>query len=222
MRWFEYVFAKSELMIVAAFMGIVGSIVATYMNIKAAWEIYGTIQFIFIGLLLIALLIFYKLGETNCQKMLSGALLMVCVEFRWMEALDVFGFGNALIQGISLAMGILTTIVFINHLLMQVDHIGNRSLATINSVILCIMVILQIIRVVNVITHPEILDQMFGDNVWAKKAAFYDWLALLGTNFVVVCMEARIQKYKARRFVAKMEHRWDDQEKELSKKIFRL
>ncbi len=210
MKWFEDIFTKSKLMIIS---GIMALFCWTAYFIDAAFiHPFGTYyEYFLLAVLLLMLLIFYKKGETSAQKALSASILALSLAFYWFQVCGlVWPYDGTVSSVLEMVMTGVTAILFINHILLQTDHKGDLKIILFNEIMLVAVVIIQI---------AQLIAKIY------CGGSFYDIFnsfSFLFTYLFIVCMEARIQKYKARRFVATLEGRWTEEERQKSKKIFKF
>lgn len=209
MKWFDDIFSKSKLMIISGFLAVVGyAFLAVNCFISPApfFGMYATFS-----ALIAALLICYKKGETSCQKALSGAILGTLIFYYWQISFGVFGYcGIVSIAFIEQFMTILLTIVFINHLLLQIDHKGDSKIIKISQVMLTIAVIWETSDVIAMIS------------VGGKYYDVINSFSLLSAVTMITCMESRIQKYKAIRSASIADGTWTEEKRQKYKKIFKF
>ncbi len=208
MKLFEDVFTKSKLLIISGIISAVGYFaLAVISGITSANLIE---QYLILGALSLLLLICYKKGETSCQKALVGASLGVLMYAYWGIMAGFISAEKNSIGYLELFMTIFLTIMFINHLLLQIDHKGDTIIINVSRIMLVIAIVLQIAETVNqVINHQEYY-------------MILNSFSLLSTVTMIACIESRIQKYKARRSAAMKNGTWTEEERQKSKKIFKL
>ncbi len=211
MKWFEDIFSKSVLMKVSAIIGILSFTAKAVIDLFTPKFNDKTLFSLFAVFILSCLTVSYKKGETSCQKALAGGVLAVTSLFMWTIALDgiTYSFVPSLVT-VEIISALFYTVVFINHLILQSEHSGKNTFTVICQVILFIAIYLQIV---------ELLLQAFSKG---EKFDFLLGLGFLSVITLTTCMETRIQKYKARRTKALSENNWTDEEREKSKKIFKL
>lgn len=208
MKWFEDIFTKSKLMIISGILSI-----ACYFTLTVTSIIYSAptvAQYLILAVLLALLLICYKKGETSCQKALAGAILGILTYAYWTVVSGIFGRGSASVEFLELFMTIFLTIIFINHILLQVDHKGDKIVIKISQIMLAIAIIWQFV---------EMIAQIFGGG------QYYDIInsfSLLSAVTMITCMESRIQKYKAARSAGLGNGTWTEKERQKYKKIFKF
>ena len=155
--------------------------------------------------LTVALMVAYKKGETNCQKVLIAALLMFIIR----DELDVtflyLGWGDGLtlktfLIGSSL---LLFTIFLINYICMLSDHVGYRSLSAVNNILLILLFFVHAAFVVIYACEGHSTDGACEghstDGILLKAATF-------ACVLLISCINMRVQKYKRIRAEAKA--RW--------------
>ncbi len=208
MKWFEDIFSKSKLMIISGVLSIIAYLVLIVSCIISPAPLIAS--YLIFAVLNTLLLICYKKGETSCQKALAGAILGIQTYAYWTICSGMFGNSGGAIVFLEIFMTIFLTIMFINHLLLQIDHKGDKKIIFASQIMLIIAVIWQFV---------EFITQI------ASGAMYYDIInsfALLCTVTMINCMEARIQKYKARRAEAMAKGIWTEEERAKSKKIFKF
>lgn len=210
MKWFEDIFTKSKLMIISGILGILIFVALVINNLITGF--IGTLpHYALFAIFSVLLLIAYKKGDTSCQKALSAALPAVIMSFYWSIAIGMFGRnGSSTVELLELFMAVLVTIIFVNHLLQQLDHKGDKTIVRISQIVLVIGLLVQ---------FAELIAQIFGGG------QYYDLLhcfGLLCIETMITCMESRIQKYKLRRSEGMAKGVWTEQERLKCKKIFKL
>ena len=111
---------------------------------------------------------------------------------------------------LELFMTIFLTIMFINHLLLQIDHKGDTKIIKVSQIMLVIAIVVQI---------AETLVQIINNQQYFMVLNSF---SLLATVTMITCVESRIQKYKARRSAAMEAGTWTEEERQKSKKIFKF
>lgn len=209
MKWFEDIFTKSKLMIISGILGVIGYLFLTVTSIINSAPLVS--NYLIITVLLALLLICYKKGETSCQKALSGAVLGIFTYAYWVILSGTYGnYAGDIVTYLEIFMTLFITVIFINHLLLQIDHKGSKKVIVVSRVILVIAIICQI---------AEFFAQIF------TGGFYYDIInsfSLLCAVTMITCMESRIQKYKARRSAAMDAGTWTEEERQKSKKIFKF
>ncbi len=209
MKWFEDIFTKSKLMIISGILGILIFAVLIINNLITGF--LGSLpHYALFAVLSVLLLIAYKRGDTSCQKALSAALPAVIMSCYWSMATGIYGKGSTSVELLELFMAILATIIFVNHLLQQLDHKGDKTIVRISQIVLVIGLIVQ---------FAELIAQIFGGG------QYYDLLhcfALLCVETMITCIESRIQKYKLRRSEGMANGTWTEEERLKCKKIFKF
>ncbi|MBQ0083157.1 MAG: hypothetical protein KBS52_00100, partial [Clostridiales bacterium] len=107
-------------------------------------------------------------------------------------------------------MTIFLTIMFINHLLLQIDHKGDAKIIRVSQIMLVIAIVLQI---------AETLAQIINHQMYFMVLNSF---SLLATVTMITCVESRVQKYKARRSAAMKDGTWTEEERQKNKKIFKF
>lgn len=208
MKRFEDIFTKSKLLVIS---GVVSA--ASYFAlacISVITSAHLTEQYLILAALSALLMICYKKGETSCQKALVGAVLGVLMYAYWGIMAGFIGAEKNSIGYLELCMTIFLTIMFINHLLLQTDHKGDTKIINVSRIMLVIAIVLQI---------AETLAQIINNQEYYMVLNSF---GLLSTVTMVTCIESRIQKYKARRSAAMNAGTWTEEERQKSKKIFKL
>ena len=208
MKRFEDIFTKSKLLVIS---GVVSA--ASYFAlacISVITSAHLTEQYLILAALSALLMICYKKGETSCQKALVGAVLGVLMYAYWGIMAGFIGAEKNSIGYLELCMTIFLTIMFINHLLLQTDHKGDTKIINVSRIMLVIAIVLQI---------AETLAQIINNQEYYMVLNSF---GLLSTVTMVTCIESRIQKYKARRSAAMDAGTWTEEERQKSKKIFKL
>ena len=208
MKRFEDIFTKSKLLVIS---GVVSA--ASYFALACISVINSahlTEQYLILAALSALLMICYKKGETSCQKALVGAVLGVLMYAYWGIMAGFIGAEKNSIGYLELCMTIFLTIMFINHLLLQTDHKGDTKIINVSRIMLVIAIVLQI---------AETLAQIINNQEYYMVLNSF---GLLSTVTMVTCIESRIQKYKARRSAAMNAGTWTEEERQKSKKIFKL
>ena len=208
MKWFEDIFTKSKLLIISGFLSVAGYFALACISIITSAHL--TEQYLILAVLSALLLICYKKGETSCQKALVGAALGVLMYAYWGIMAGFIGAEKNSIGYLELFMTIFLTIMFINHLLLQIDHKGDTKIINVSRIMLVIAIVLQI---------AETLAQIINNQEYYMVLNSF---GLLSAVTMVTCIESRIQKYKARRSAAMNAGTWTEEERQKSKKIFKL
>ena len=208
MKWFEDIFTKSKVMIVSGLLSVIGYGFLVISCIITSAPLIA--NYLIITMLLALLLICYKKGETSCQKALAGAILGILMYSYWVILSGIYGKGSVSVQFLEIFMTIFLTVIFINHILLQIDHKGDKKIILISQIMLVIAIIWQFAEMI-----AQILSGGF----------YYDIInsfSLLCAVTMITCMESRIQKYKARRSAALSEGKWTEEERRKCKKIFKF
>ena len=208
MKWFEDIFTKSKLMIISGILGIVGYFALGCISVITSAHL--TAQYLILVVLPALLLICYKKGETSCQKALVGAILGVLMYAYWGIMSGFIEAEKNSIGYLELFMTIFLTIMFINHLLLQIDHKGGAQIIKVSQIMLVVAIILQ---------FAETLAQIINNQMYYMVLNSF---SLLCTVTMITCIESRIQKYKARRSAAMNAGTWTEEERQKSKKIFKF
>ena len=208
MKWFENIFTKSKLMIICGILSVAGYFALTCISIITSAHL--TEQYLILAVLSALLLICYKKGETSCQKALIGAILGVLMYAYWGIMAGFIEAEKNSIGYLELFMTIFLTIMFINHLLLQIDHKGDTKVVKVSQIMLVIAIVVQI---------AEMLAQIINNQMYFMVLNSF---SLLATVAMITCVESRIQKYKARRSAAMESGTWTEEERQKSKKIFKF
>ncbi len=166
---------------------------------------------IFYIALIVGLLIAYTSGETNVQKALIGALLLLLcnsnLEIFWTYLIqgDLF---FIIIDSITLVLAI---IIFIGHLVQQTDHAGKSSSLLLNQCcgIMAIILLIYAIRQLIFIPEPRLDDFPF----------IFAWVL---TYLFLICIETRIQVYKQIRNENRAAGTWTEEKRQEAKELFKL
>jgi len=171
---------------------------------------YAIDGILYIGII-VALLASYKFNENNIQKALIGSLLLFivkssvglfCTNLKQQLVLEAVFFFIQTVYSI---------VLFVCHLLQQSDHIGSDKFVLINQGCFVLMTLQAIFA---------IRQAFFSGDFQVLDVTFV--LAMLFTYLIVICIETRIQKYKAIRFNAKTNGKWDQETKDQAKKLFSI
>ena len=208
MKWFENIFTKSKLMIICGILSVAGYFALACISVITSAHL--TEQYLILAVLSALLLICYKKGETSCQKALIGSILGVLMYAYWGIMAGFIEAEKNSIGYLELFMTIFLTILFINHLLLQIDHKGDAKIIKANQIILIIAIALQI---------AETLAQIINNQMYFMVLNSF---SLLATVTMITCVESRVQKYKARRSAAMKAGTWTEEERQKSKKIFKF
>ena len=208
MKWFENIFTKSKLMIICGIFSIAGYFALACISVITSAHL--TEQYLILAVLSALLMICYRKGETSCQKALAGAIMGVLMYAYWGIMAGFIGAEKNSIGYLELFMTIFLTIMFINHLLLQIDHKGDAKIIHISRIMLVIAIVLQV---------AETLAQIINNQMYYMVLNSF---SLLSTVTMITCMESRIQKYKARRSTAMKAGTWTEEERKKSKKIFKF
>jgi len=161
-------------------------------------------------ILLIMLLSAYKRGETNLQKTLLGGLLTTLFLMYVEPLADSLTKGNAPAI-IYYATGCtLILIVFITHMLQQLDHTG-ASVSSAVGQFGGLIVLTLLIWVIYLATKGEFtLLELF----WA--------ISISATVVYIISMETRIKEYKKIRAAKRTEGTWTEEERQKAKTLFKI
>ena len=208
MKWFENIFTKSKLMIISGVISVA---------VNLALAVIGAInyppliaQYLIFAFLPALILLCYKKGETSAQKALIGAVLGIAMYANWTMLSGIYGLGSPSIVTLGTFLTIFYTILFINHILLQIDHKGDKQIILASQIMLIIAIIWQ---------FAELIAQIFNGGEYYNVLNSVGFLSLVT---MTTCVEARIQKYKARRSAAMASGTWTEEERQKSKKIFKF
>lgn len=212
MKWFEDIFTKSKLMIVSGVLGVLSCLFLAVYGFITHFD--GYVNYAMLAILSAALLICYKKGETSAQKALAGAVLAVLVQF---YSLCVFGGAYrseapltfVVIAECLEAVGYI--VIFLNHILLQIDHKGDKAVIRVNQLVLVFTLAVQLAEFI-----VQLSDR---NNIYIMKLHAFSFFCLAA---MITCMESRIQKYKARRFAGMENGTWTEEERRKCKKIFKF
>ena len=208
MKWFENIFTKSKLMIICGILSVAGYFALACISVINSAHL--TEQYLILAVLSALLMICYKKGETSCQKALIGSILGVLMYAYWGIMAGFIEAEKNSIGYLELFMTIFLTIMFINHLLLQIDHKGDTKVIKVSQIMLVIAIVVQI---------AETLAQIINHQMYFMVLNSF---SLLATVAMITCVESRIQKYKARRSAAMKDGTWTEEERQKSKKIFKF
>lgn len=208
MKWFENIFTKSKLMIICGILSVAGYFALACISVITSAHL--TEQYLILAVLSALLMICYKKGETSCQKALIGSILGVLMYAYWGIMAGFIEAEKNSIGYLELFMTIFLTIMFINHLLLQIDHKGDTKVIKVSQIMLVIAIVVQI---------AEMLAQIINHQMYFMVLNSF---SLLATVAMITCVESRVQKYKARRSAAMKDGTWTEEERQKSKKIFKF
>ena len=206
------IFSSSKVLLVSCIIGCVSFIIAGFLYLGDYGLFSYSLPNFCVALVLISLLVYYKSGDTNCQKSLMGALLFFLFAdnlIMFATSLDYNGIGNAFTirTGISV---VLALIIFYNYLVAQSDHIGIKKSVIISQVAIFAMFIFFIVSFVQTLQAGALVSDIF----------FY--IAQICTYIMIVCIETKVQIYKGIRLSLKSEGKWNDEARMENKKMFKL
>ncbi len=208
MKWFEDIFTKSKLMIIS---GIISVIVNLALVVISAINHAPLIaQYLIFAFLPALILLCYKKGETSAQKALIGAVLGIVMYANWTMLSGTYELGSSGIVTLGAFLTVFYTILFINHILLQIDHKGDKQIILASQIMLIVAIIWQ---------FAEMIAQLFNGGQYYNILSSIGFLSLVT---MITCVEARIQKYKARRSAAMASGTWTEEERQKSKKIFKF
>lgn len=180
-------------------------------NFPSGGGLYVIYAIIYLALT-IALMVAYKKGETNCQKVLIAALLMFIIR----DELDVtflyLGRGEGLtLKTVLIGSSFLLFAMFlINYIFMLSDHVGYRALSAVNNILL---MLLFLVHATFIIVY--VCERHSTDGILLKAATF-------ACVFLISCINMRVQKYKRIRAEAKANGTWNEETRQEAKKLFVL
>ena len=208
MKWFEDIFAKSKLMIIS---GVISVIVNLALAVIGAISYPPLVaQYMILASLPALILLCYKKGETSAQKALIGAVLGIAMYANWTMLSGIYGLGSTGIVTLGTFLTIFYTILFINHILLQIDHKGDKQIILVSQIMLLVAIVWQFM---------EMIAQFFNGGQYYNVLTSIGFLSLVT---MITCVESRIQKYKARRSAAMASGTWTEEERQKSKKIFKF
>ena len=208
MKWFENIFTKSKLMIIS---GVISVIVNLALAVIGAINYPPLIaQYLIFAFLPALILLCYKKGETSAQKALIGAVLGIAMYANWTMLSGIYGLGSPGIVMLGIFLTIFYTIIFINHILLQIDHKGDKQIILVSQIMLLVAIVWQFM---------EMIAQFFSGGQYYNVLTSIGFLSLVT---MITCVESRIQKYKARRSAAMASGTWTEEERQKSKKIFKF
>ena len=208
MKWFEDIFTKTKLLIICGVVSTASYFALACISVMTSAHL--TEQYLILAVLSALLIICYKKGESSCQKALIGAVFGVLMYAYWGIMAGFIGAEKNLIGYIELFMTIFLTIMFINHLLLQIDHKGDTKIIHVSRIMLVIAIVLQFV---------ETLAQIFNNQEYYMVLNSF---GLLSTVAMITCIESRIQKYKERRSAAMNAGTWTEEERQKGKEIFKI
>ena len=208
MKWFEDIFTKSKLMIVSGVISVVVNLVLAVIDVISYPPLVA--QYVIFASLPALILVCYKKGETSAQKALIGAVLGIAMYANWTMLSGIYGLGSSDIVTLGTFLTIFYTILFINHILLQIDHKGDKKIILASQIMLIIAIIWQL---------TEMIAQFFNGGQYYNVLSSMGFLSLVT---MITCVESRIQKYKARRSAAMAAGTWTEEERQKSKKTFKF
>jgi len=172
--------------------------------------IKGLDSLAYIGLIS-GLLIAYRGGETNIQKALIGALLMLLcrstAELMW-ESLESGDKTGIILDA---AAAVLSVVIFVAHLTLQSDHVGVKSSIILNQGCAVIIVLLFVCA---------IRQAYLAAGSSEPNVVFIPGWAM--TYLSLVCMETRIQEYKRLRAEGRESGTWTEEKRREAKGLFKI
>ena len=208
MKWFEDIFAKSKLMIISGVISVIVNLALAVIDAINCPPLIA--QYLIFAILPALILLCYRKGETSAQKALIGAVLGILMYANWTMLSGIYGLGSTGIVTLGTFLTIFYTILFINHILLQIDHKGDKQIILASQIMLIVAVIWQFM---------EMIAQFFNGGQYYNVLTSIGILSLVT---MITCVESRIQKYKARRSAAMASGTWTEEERQKSKKIFKF
>ena len=206
------VFMNSKLLLIcgiaASILMIASGIATTVAYQNVSWGLPNY----FVALLSIGILISYRTGETNCQKMLIGSLIFFLMYDAINMVVTAVSIASpALLIGRCVFVAVLFFLIFTNHLILQSDHTGTRAASFVNQ---CALIVLLL----TLVFYTVKLGFEEGTTVanW-----FYD-LGLVAAVTMIVCIETKIQIYRMIRAEGKKNGTWNDESRAKNKAIFKF
>ena len=206
------VFMNSKLLLIC---GIAASILMFASGI-ATTVVYRNISWglpnFFTALLSIGILISYRTGETNCQKMLIGSLIFFLMYDAITMVASAISVASPTLLIVRCAfVAALFFLIFTNHLILQSDHTGTRVASFVNQ---CALIVLLAALVFFTIKLG------FEDGTTIANW-FYD-IGLVAAVTMIVCIETKIQTYRLIRAEGKKNGTWNDESRAKNKAIFKF
>jgi len=166
---------------------------------------------VFYIILITGLMAAYNKGETNVQKAILGALLMLLcksnVEIMWAS----INTGDTLLLIIDICILAFSLIIFVSHIILQSDHAGKKGALILNQCCGLILIFIMIYGIYQIACMEDLpLFDISFIIPWAL------------TYLVLICIETRIQEYKSVRSHALSEDNWNEETRKEAKKIFKL
>ncbi len=125
MKWFEDIFTKSKLMIVSGVISVIVNLALLVISVINHAPLVA--QYMIFASLPALILLCYLKGETSAQKALIGAVLGITMYANWTILSGIYGLGSSGIVTLGTFLTVFYTILFINHILLQVDHKGDKQ-----------------------------------------------------------------------------------------------
>ncbi len=189
-----------------ACIGWIGLGINEVLSGQYEWCMYA---FLFV-ILLVKLFAVYKRGETNIQKAILGGLLTVMFVM-YFEPLAVNISSNSIPEIIYYGTGcVLTMVIFIAHMLQQMDHVGTSASSIVGQFCGLLIVTLLIWVIYLGTTGSFTLFELF----WA--------VCISATVVFIISMETRIKEYKKIRAEKRVAGAWTDEERQKAKMIFKI
>lgn len=208
MKWFEKIFMNSKVMIISGILSIVGYFALACISVITSAHL--TEQYLILATLSALLMICYTKGETSCQKALTGAIMGVLTYAYWSIMAGFIEAEKNAIGYLELFMTILLTIMFINHLLLQIDHKGNAKIINASRIMLVIAIALQIAETLTQIIYNQAYYMILNS------------FSLLSVVTMITCIESRVHKYKTIRSAAMENGTWSEEERKKAKQVFKF
>ncbi len=205
-------FTNSNTLLLSAMFAEIFYLIAGVLAIEKSGNNLVALPHFLIAALLIILLISLKNGETNCQKATLGALIFyICADNLTVAVNGISSKDAVILKLIPFVLTALYFIVFINHLLLQSDHIGISLPEMVNKIVLAVLPVCIIAYMI-----------ALGAKANTKE---YEWIYDIASLFAVlliVCVEAKIQSYKKFRAESKQNGTWNEETRAKAKETFKI
>ncbi len=205
-------FVNSNTLLLSAMFAEIAYLIAGVLAIEKSGNNLLALPSFLVAVLLIVLLISLRSGETNCQKATLGALIFYIAADNLTVAVNTLESDVSVIAKVlPFILAALCLVVFADHLLLQSDHVGEETPATLNKFALILMPIVIIASMILLGTEAEALEYE-----WV-----YDFASLFGV-LVIVCIESKIQEYKAIRNENMKNGTWNEETRAKAKETFKI
>ena len=175
-------------MVVFAFLGEIG--MSLICSIALDYSIFNFVPLLFRVICVCVLYTSYKKHLKNVMKGMMGALLATQV----ISAILYFSDCEFAIDYICTSVfAVFSTLLFINHFIINSEHTAKPHMVTFNQVIIIILFISNTIQ--------EIAC-MVNCSAWGVVGYILDIFGFLGLTAVVVCVESRLDAYRLDREAA--------------------